>query len=186
MTHGYNNACRNRSSSSNRTGFANFVRSILPPPPDQRRVILKEISNTRTGSELRGSHDQQQQENVGGSTHHQVVPQTVTYAKKRTEISALNTTLIGDYIATIFPEYQSKWLVQASGNATFDSVLQGIKQSLIMVDRTCVFVQLGGNQIRSADACNTFTNLLNVVVAIREVRKDSRIFVVGIFAKTYR
>ena len=54
--------------------------------------------------------------------------------KQKLEISALNTTLIGDYIAAVFPEHQHKWLVPSQGNATFPSTLDMINQGLVTVD----------------------------------------------------
>ena len=67
------------------------------------------------------------------------------------QISSANTTLIGDYISTVFPEHSSKWLVQAQGNVTFTSVLNLIQENLITVDRKYVFLQLGGNQLRTVE-----------------------------------
>ena len=83
----------------------------------------------------------------------------------------------------MFPEFQLKWLVQAHGNLTFNSVLQQIKDGLITIDRTYVFFQLGGNQVLSANNDNFFQQILNLVVAVRERRNDSRIYFLGILPK---
>ena len=114
------------------------------------------------------------------STKKQVVKQMVN---KNITILCANTTLIGDYVATIFPEHSNKWLVQAMGNATFASILQLIKEDLVTVDRQYVFIQLGGNQIRMANYDLVFQSLVNLVVAVRERRPDSRIFVIGVLPR---
>ena len=106
-----------------------------------------------------------------------------TKAKPRLEISSINTTLIGDYTSTVFPEFSKKWLVQAVGNATFNSTLDGIRQGLITVDRRYVFIQLGGNQLRSADSEVTYNHVLNMVITIRDKNPDSRIFILGVLPR---
>ena len=103
--------------------------------------------------------------------------------QRRLEISSANTTLIGDYVATVYPEFHNKWLVQAQGNATFGSTLELIKQGLVTVDRRYVFFALGGNQIHSANAESMFNWVLNLVVIVREKSKESRIFFNGILPR---
>ena len=95
-------------------------------------------------------------------------------------ISNLNTTLIGDYVSVVFPEYHDKWLVQVFGNATFQSTLDNIIAEKIIVNRKYVFIQLGGNQLRTSSKENVFKSLLSVVLAIRDKNADARIFVVGV------
>ena len=104
-------------------------------------------------------------------------------AVKKPEISTLNTTLIGDYISTVFPEYSSKWLVQAQGNTTFTSTLQNIHDGLITVNRQYVFFQIGGNQIRSATSAIIFDHILSLVVAVRECNATSRIFFIAVLPR---
>ena len=162
-----NNAFKNsdrRYSTTKEPGFTHFVRSILPPPPDTRKVILKDVTNQITPVVQRTEHN-------------------IMTTGPRLEISALNTTLIGDYISAVFPQFQEKWLVQSNGAATFASTLESIKNGVITANRRYVFFQLGGNQIRSADAENTFTNILNIVVKAREQNPASRVFFVGILPR---
>ena len=109
-------------------------------------------------------------------TQNKVVNQDVT-------ISWINTTIIGDYIASVFPEFSTSWLVQAQGNATLGSVADMIKQGLVTVDRKYLFLQLGGNQILSAENNVIFSALLNLVILIRERCKESRIFVLEVLPR---
>ena len=167
----------NNSSSRNDQNSTTFVRSILPPPPDERRVVLKQVQNTpqhiSRNADVEASTSCQPMNDAG-------LPQQ---DRQQLQISARNTTLIGDYISTVFPEFQSKWMVQATGNATFSSTMEALQQGLIVVNRKYIFLQLGGNQIRSADAVNTFNNILNLVVAIRERSSESRIFLIGVLPR---
>ena len=155
----------NKYSMSSDPGFTSFVKSILPPPPDIRKVVLQNISNKGDVTTIHTPHKPREA------------------SAKKMEISALNTTLVGDYIASVFPEYSSKWLVQAQGNATFASVVEAIQQDVVTVDRRYVFFQLGGNQIRSADAHNTFNNVLNLVAMVRNRKADSRIYFIAVLPR---
>ena len=102
---------------------------------------------------------------------------------KKPEISSANTTLIGDYIATVFPEYSKTWLVQAQGNATFDSVVSCIEQELVMVDRKYIFIHLGGNQILSADNEKVFNRLVKIIMAIRQHNSQCYVYFLGVLPK---
>ena len=106
-----------------------------------------------------------------------------TVVQKNFEISWLNTTLIGDYVMAVFPEHSNKWLVQAKGNATFESTLEAIQQQLLIVDRQYIFFQLGGNQVRSADSNKMFTWVSNLVLAVREQSPNSSIYFISILPR---
>ena len=71
--------------------------------------------------------------------------------------------IISDYIGTAFDRHDKKWLVQAMGNATVQSVCEGINKKLITVDRHYIFIVLGHNQLQSAQKGTVnamFTQLL--------------------------
>ena len=92
------------------------------------------------------------------------------------EILHLNMMLIGDYIATAFTEYEQKWMVQAKGNATFESTLKAISNNEVIVNRRYIFVHLGANQIHTVDKDSAFKFILEITAAIREKSPQSRIF----------
>ena len=166
----YNNTCSTR----NIKGFNNFIKNtcFLPPPPDVRRVEWKD--------------KEQQRNRKQGNTEASTAPRVDTSGQSlppRPEISNLNTTLIGDYISVIYPEYHQKWLVQAFGNATFQSTLDAIIQEKVIVNRRYIFLQLGGNQIRMTDKEGFFKALLSVVLAIRDKNPECHIFVAGILPR---
>ena len=177
----------NRFSRSSSQGFEGFVRNILPPPPDRRQVVLKEQTsdlnlNQKLIQQLTAKQTSSSEVQDPRGQGHVMEKRQPTEARKL-EISSANTTLIGDYISTVFPQFQSKWLVQACGNATFGSTLEAIQQCLITVDRRYVFFQLGGNQIRTACADSLFNNVSNLVAAVRDKCIDSRIYFIGILPR---
>ena len=104
-------------------------------------------------------------------------------AKQDVQISCLNTTLIGDFTAAAFSDFDTKWLVQSAGNATFESITKGVNEGSILVDRKYVFLAVGANQVRSGERNKIFQQVLELVVAIRERNKDSRIFFTGILPR---
>ena len=163
-------------------GFDTFVTSILPPPPDKRNVVLKDqqcnMDNHDTGPQNRFLHAQKEEEEQQA-----VVGHGTAVVRKNCCISSANTTLIGDYIASVFSGLDAKWLVQAQGNAMFMSVLQQIQQGLITVDPTYVFFQLRGNQLLSANKDVLFNQLLNLVVVVKEKHNESRIYFIAVFPK---
>ena len=110
----------------------------------------------------------------------QVVANSV---KINNTISNLNTTLIGDYISAVFPEYHATWLVQAFGNVTFQSVLDMIIKDELIIERKYILPQLGGNQMRSATKQGVFKSLLEVIIAIRDKNDDSRIFIIPVLPR---
>ena len=175
--------CANSCLKSSEQGFGSFVRNILPLPPDRRRVVLSDISNQIEGNvQMWGRlRDAQEQPHPSQVQKHHI--ETTKPVPQRLEISSGNTTLIGDYISTVFPEFHNKWLVQSQGNATFNSTLQLIRDGLVTVDRQYVFFQLGGNQVRSADSTAMFNWVLNLVVCVREKSKGSKIHFIGILPR---
>ena len=98
------------------------------------------------------------------------------------EISKLNTTLIGDYTLVALMS-DSKWLIQAQGNATFTSTVALVKDGMLIIDRRYVFFQLGGNQVRTSDKSKLYGQMLELVVAVREVSPDSRIYFLGVLPR---
>ena len=65
-------------------------------------------------------------------------------------VSSGNTTIIGDYVATTSQQHDRKWLVQATGNVTFQSTLLAIQEGTITLDRHYIFVVIGHNQLQMA------------------------------------
>ena len=142
------------------------MHSILPPPPDVRKVQLSAANEV-----IRTVHSNQ----IVGTENVNPVQQET--------ISNLITTFIGDYIGACFPEYREKWLVQAIGNATFPSTLQAIIDDSLIINRKYIFLQLGGNQIRSVSKMIVYKQLLAVILALRERQAESHIFVVGVLPR---
>ena len=70
-------------------------------------------------------------------------------------------------MSVIFPQQSTSWLVQAYGNAMFSTTTELIKEGLITVNHKYIFVQLGGNQIRSVDYNKVFGMVIDMVVTIR-------------------
>ena len=99
------------------------------------------------------------------------------------EISCANTTLIGDYTSVVFAVSDTKWLVQAQGNATFASTLALIKDAMLAVDRRYIFIQLEGNQIRSTGRIRLQSLVLDLVVEIRNRNPHSCIFFVSVLPR---
>ena len=99
------------------------------------------------------------------------------------EISCANTTLIGDYTSVKFSSLDPRWLVQAQGNATLASTLALIKDGMIAVDRWYIFLQLGGNQVRSADKQKIYSQVLDIVVAIGNKNANSHIYFVAVLPR---
>ena len=100
----------------------------------------------------------------------------------RLEISPQNTTLIGDYTSVAMTN-DSKWLVQAQGNATFSSTLTFVKDGMLIMDRKYIFFQLGGNQVRGLDSFNMHSVMLELVITIRNANPESRIFFIGVLPR---
>lgn len=95
----------------------------------------------------------------------------------------MNTTLIGDYTSVVFPSHDTKWLVQAQGNATFASTLALVKDEMLVVDRRYIFVQLGGNQVRTGERTKIYSQVLDLVVYIRNKNATSKIFFIGVLPR---
>ena len=166
----------NSTSRSEVTGFRRFVHSILPPPPDSRVVQFKSPPEPMEQPEWLNVDVSEVKEHFGVAKVHvqrSSEEEPKEQVKKNMNISNLNTTLIGDYAATVFPEYNTHWLVQATGNATFESVIKAINDGLLIADRRYVFVMLGGNQLRAATKTSVFRNVMEMVVAIRDRAAES-------------
>ena len=157
-----------KSSPLEQEGFSNFIRTILPPPPDVRKVEYKNrLSPVSKPAWMDADVPEPVPEfGVGGPLQSrlggvresgQQKIQVKQKQMKQPDITNLNTTLIGDYTATVYPQYNVKWLVQATGNATFKSTIEAVKSGNIVVDRKYIFIQLGGNQLRTADKTVSFT-----------------------------
>ena len=91
-------------------------------------------------------------------------------------ISSGNTTIIGDYIATGFDKHDKKWLVQAAGNATYQSVIQSVKEGSITVDRRYIFLVLGHNQIHQVSKSLVSQAVQQLVKVIRARNTTVKIF----------
>ena len=152
----------------------------MPPLPDHRRVVLETEENVL---ELPGwlGKANSAQEKFGVPVAHKEEEKKIQALKPL--ISNLNTTLIGDYIAVVFPEYHQHWLVQAVGNATFQSVTKAVTQDELIVNRKNIFVQLGGNQIRSATRSVVFRSVFELVAVIKQKNTDCKIYLVGVLPR---
>ena len=173
--------CNTNYSRSESGNFKNFISSILPPPPDVRNVVIRNPERYSIPEWMNTDVPPQPLE-FGTSTTASTV-NTRQVHKQDVTISNCNTTLIGDYTAVAFPDFQSKWFVQATGTATFTSVTSQIRQGDIAVNRKYIFIALGANQIRTAEGELEFQWILNLVVAIRERNNDSRIFITGVLPR---
>ena len=73
--------------------------------------------------------------------------------------------------------------MQVQGNATLGSTLALIKDQMLEIQRRYIFIQLGGNQVRSADRVKIYSQVLELVVAICNKSPDSRIFFIGVLPR---
>ena len=110
--------------------FRTFIASILPPPPDVSKVMFS--------NQLMASHDIMQSDIMSKPA-----------VNRQIENSPENTTIISDYTLASFLNSDSKWLVQAQGNAMLSSTLALVKDSMLVIDKRYIFIQLGGNQVFS-------------------------------------
>ena len=92
-------------------------------------------------------------------------------------ISSGNTTIISDYIGTCFPLHDRKWLVQAKGTATIQSVIQQIQQGSITVDRHYIFLLIGHNQLQAVKKASISTIYKTLIKLIRSKNLEAKIFV---------
>ena len=148
-----------RSSASRKQDIKDRSKLFLPPPPDIRKVVF---------------HPEETVANIRATPDSGLQPSVIANA---------NTTIIGDYSSVVFLDKEQHWLVQAQGNATYSSVIALIKQGLIQVDRRYIFVQLGGNHIRSAKKSKVYMQVVQLIQAIRRIRADSRIFLVAVLPR---
>ena len=110
-------------------------------------------------------------------------PQQPNGGKQLAEITRDNTTFIGDYIVAGFPHWDAKWLVQVTGNATFESVLADIISGKITVDWKYVFMLLGHNQIRTSTKSSIKRSIFNCIEQIRIINAQSRIFFISLLPR---
>ena len=170
---GYNGrAYNNKWVTDVQRSFGNFVCNILPLPPDIRKVEIKsQDPPMRVASLLLPEPQQQQRVQQQQATHSKIC------------ISGSNTTLIGDYISAVFQQFDSHWLVQATGNATFESTFNLVCEEALVVRKRYIFLQLGGNEVRSATKEKLFKQVLTLIVAIRERNPKVRIFLIGVLLR---
>ena len=166
-------------------------RCFLPLPPDIRQVTQAQSRQEATfqvpdylldDSPSVETHTRQVQEVVQEILSD--LNQGIDSQKKRNiEISSVNTTIIGDYVASVFGQSDRKWKVQSPGNATWASTLQGIKDKLISVDFRYVFFLLGHNQIRVSKRVDIVRIVFEVIAQVREINPEARIFICSILPR---
>ena len=169
-------------------GFNSFIRCILPPLPDVRRVVLNSTESMLLPEWMQVDVPLEPAEFGVPSTGRQRLQVQATAGQAglcstRPEISSANTMIIGTYITASLPVHDKHWLVQARGNATFHSTMQEIKGGVITVDRKYIFIELGANQVRSASAEMVEKWILDLVVTIRDLNKHCRMYFVGVLLR---
>ena len=164
----------------------------MPPPPDVRNVqdwgIHQDNKPTMhhqswQNAQLSGVQQPVQVSPLVKKQDDNFQLQVPTQAVKKMEISCANTTLIGDYTSVVFPLSDTRWLVQAQENAMLTSVIALLNDNMLVVDRRYIFIQLGGNQLRSVDRMKIYSQVLDLVVAIRNKNPQSRIYFVGVLPR---
>ena len=85
--------------------------------------------------------------------------------------------IIGDYVAMVFDRFNSKWLVQVTGNSMVQSVISVIHNKQITVDRRYIFVVLGHNQLHMAERAVVGDMFQELIGLIRDLSPIARIFV---------
>ena len=113
----------------------------------------------------------------------QKLPDQLLRSKPKMVISSGNTTLIGDKMAAAFDKHDPLWLVQVSGNETFQTVLQKILDGEVTVQRKYVFIQIGSNQVQLGTRSMVYRLIGRIVQAIRQVNKNARVFFVGVLPR---
>ena len=124
-------------------------RRVLPPPPDVRRVV--DMNAYRLA--------------------------TVTNSKPLEVISSGNTMIIGDYIPSSFNWHDAKWLVQATGNAMINTIIDAMLMNDITVDRHYIFVVVRHNQLRYMTKSQINTGFWQIINIIRQRNKHAKIFI---------
>ena len=152
-----------KSYNSHKTKFRHFIQKILPPPADVRKVEVRQPAAMEIPKWMRTDVPPQPSEfSMGTRCQLNKGP-----AQANMTISNLNTTLIGDYVAATLSEYDEKWLVQVFGNATFASILEMIHKDKLIINRRYIFIQLGGNQIRTSTTSSMLRVMMEMVMALR-------------------
>ena len=152
--------------------------NILPPPPDVRNVIIDQPASCHR-QKFQAETETVSIRHIEPSLKHQAV----AGSSRKLEISCANTTLIGDYTSVVFSSADARWLVQAQGNATLSSTLALIHDGILAIDRCYIFIQLGGNQVRSAEKGTVYSKVLDLVVAIRNKNPQSRIYFITVLPR---
>ena len=171
------NSSHNNSLTSSDKDFRDFIRTILPLPPDKRNVQMKMEKRPQI------VQAQQAMDHRSVVIESEQVQTSTSVVRQKIEISSANTMLIGDYSSAVFSPLDARWLVQAQGNATFASILTLIKEDMIAVDRRYVFLQMGGNQVMTSDRQKIHSQVLELVVAIRQKNANSTIYFVGVLPR---
>ena len=153
---------------------------ILPPPPDVRRVVIKD----EEGSNFAVPEWFQVDVPVVNETF-RLDMNTVSLPPVRVQevVSSGNTTLIGDQIAASFHQHDSKWLVQAADRATVGSVIEGINTGSITLDRRYIFISIGHNQLDAVHRGSVKPMFNALISLIRQKNEAAKIFVVGLLPK---
>ena len=156
-------------------------RRLLPSPPDVRKVIITQcqpecqVAMYEVPPSMQPSYLPRVQgpalPPVGNNTG-SIVERTVP----REVISPDNTTIIGDYVVTAFMDNDTKWLVQVFGNATWQSVIDMIKQDAISVDKRYTFFVVGHNQVWSATKQQIINWIHELVVLVHAKNADTRMY----------
>ena len=153
---------------------------MLPPPPDIRRVVLStdQVAESEIAKYQVPVWSQPSRITVN-------LPQGLSVAERnkaimqgqpRETINSGNTTIIGDYVAAAFESNDTKWLVQAHGTATFDSVINNISTGSLTVQCRYIFLVLGHNQVWSITKQELTRKSLELVVLIRSLNAECRIY----------
>ena len=167
------------------------TRVCLPPPPDKRRVIQAQ-SARQTFYEV---PDFLKDGSPSVEVHHQQVQSVVreilqelrqghdTVRNRSLQIGPHNTTLIGDYVTSVYQGPDNKWLVQSLGNATWNTVIQGIMNGSIVVNFRYMFLMVGHNQVLSAKKSEIIQVIHDTVQKIRSINLEARIFVCSLLPR---
>ena len=76
-----------------------------------------------------------------------------------------------------------KWLVQATGNATLQSLTHEIEENRITVDRHYVFIMIGHNQLQLTEKSKVIQLFTALIQAIRARNNWGKIFVVALLPR---
>ena len=157
-------------SKQRKESFGSCFRRTMPLPPDIRRVQYKHDSTANiVASDLDETPDQFEVENIPPEVQHQLSIQEgmaqeelstgmvmtqqppinlfSTNMQQMTQISPINTTLIGDKYAACFQNPDSKWLVQLFPRSVLQTITNRIVSGEIDVSKCYIFLMVAGNQV---------------------------------------